>query len=100
MSAIGEYTTAVDVLFTEIGTAVDGLVASMVGVQGDVDRLKQKILQLENSPGAITPEDQALLTASLTAATSLSTRITAVNTALKALDDATAPDEVPPPPTT
>lgn len=97
---IQDYQVAVDVLFTEIGTAVDGIAASMVGIEGDVQRLKAKIIQLETNPGPISPEDQAILTSSVATVSALATKVAAANAALKALDDATAPDEVPTPPGT
>jgi len=93
MSAISDYTESVDAKFAEIGTSVDELVTSVAGVTGDVASLKELILKLENNPGPITPEDQALLTKSLATVTALADRTKAVSEALKALDAAT---ETPP----
>lgn len=98
MSAISEYTDAVDAKFAEIGTSVDELVASVTGVTGDVATLKELILKLENNPGPITPEDQALLTKSLATVTALADKTKAVADALKALDAETATGTVPPAP--
>lgn len=98
MSAISEYTDAVDAKFAEIGTSVDELVASVAGVTGDVATLKELILKLENNPGPITPEDQALLTKSLAMVTALADKTKAVADALKALDAETATGTVPPAP--
>ena len=87
MSAISNYTDEVNTKFTEIGTSVDGIVA-------DVASLKATIDALQNSSGAITPADQALLDQSQAKVAALANR-------LKALDEATAPAEVPvPTPTT
>lgn len=82
MATIQEFATTVQQSFTRISTAVDGVVA-------DVDALKAKIDELQNSPGQITPEDQALLDA-------IQNQAGAVADKLEALDAAT---ETPPAPT-
>lgn len=85
MSAISDFAANVKDSFTELATAVDGVVS-------DVNQLKAKIDQLQNSPGQITPEDQATLDAIQAQAKSLADKV-------KSLDEATAPSEVPTPPT-
>jgi hypothetical protein len=62
--------------------------AAVTGLQGDVQSLNDKITELQNSAGAITPEDQALLD-------DLQTRGEAITAKLEALDALTPP--VPPP---
>jgi peptidoglycan hydrolase CwlO-like protein len=83
MSAISDFAATVNQQFTDIGTSVDGLTA-------DVAQLKAKIDELQNNPGPISPADQALLD-------DIQNKANAVSQKLKALDDATAPDEVPTP---
>lgn len=39
----------------------DRVDAAILGLQGDIKSLNDKITELQNSPGTITPEDQALL---------------------------------------
>jgi len=82
--AVVDYVNAVNAGFGAIGSAVDNVV-------GDVGRLKSKILELENSPDRVTAADQQLITESLAIMSSLEAKA-------KALDDMTAPDEVPEPP--
>ncbi len=91
---IEDYTAAVDAKFAEIGTSVDDIVTSVAGVTADVTSLKDIILQLQNNPGPISPEDQALLDKGVANVTALATRVADVSAALKALDAAT---ETPPP---
>lgn len=88
MSAISDYAQRVNTVFDSIGQAVDGIVA-------DIDFLKKKIEDLQNSSGQITPEDQALLDA-------IEARANTVASKVKALDEATAalPAEPPPVPET
>jgi hypothetical protein len=81
--------------FTSIGDSVDSLVTSQAGVAGDVAKLKGIIDKLQNNPGPISTEDQALLTEGVAVATALATKTAGVSAALKTLDDATDPDEVP-----
>lgn len=59
------------------------------GLTEDIQALNAKILELQNSPGNITPQDQALLDA-------IQTRSEGITTKLEALDALTPPplDEV------
>lgn len=77
MSAISDFSDRVAASFTQISIGIDGVTA-------DVAMLKDLIEQLQNSPGAISPEDQALLDEMESLAANLSARITA-------LDEATQP---------
>ncbi len=65
----------------------DRVDAAITGLSGDIDELKAEILKLQNSPGTITPEDQALLDG-------IQSRTEGVATKLEALDALTPP--VPP----
>jgi hypothetical protein len=79
-----DYVAAVNQYASEIGASVDNVV-------GDINKLGAKILELENSPDKVTPADQALITESLSLLSGLKAKA-------QALDEMTAPDEVPPPP--
>lgn len=81
MATIQEFADRVNTAFDEIGTAVDGVVT-------DIQWLKDKITELQNTPGPISPEDQARLDA-------LEARAAAAVTKVKALDAST---ETPPAP--
>jgi hypothetical protein len=100
MGKIKEYSDQQSANFAEIGGSVDSLVESVNGLTGDIQRLKETIDQLQNSPGQITPEDQALLDSSQSQAAALSTKLKGVKDALKALDEATAAPSVDPLPAT
>lgn len=52
--AINQYVTRQKEFNARQGVAIDGIVS-------DLTSLNDKILELQNSPGAITPEDQAKL---------------------------------------
>jgi phage shock protein A len=96
MSKISEYADKVEVSFDAIAASVDEIVASQTGITGDVAELKRLIAELQASPGAITPEDQALLDALTVKIDSLVSKTAATATALKELDAQTA--DVPPAP--
>ena len=81
---IKAFSDAVQASFGKVATAVDGLT-------GDIQILKKKIEDLQNSPGTLTPEDQAALDAIQTQANTIADK-------LAALDAAT--ENVPTPPTT
>jgi hypothetical protein len=76
MSAIKDYADKVNTAFDSISTSVDGVVADVAG-------LKKKIDDLQNSSGAITPEDQKALD-------DIQARATALADKVKTLDEATA----------
>lgn len=62
----------------------DRMDAAVAGIQGDVQALNDLITKLQNSPGTITPEDQASLDA-------LQARAQTVTDKLEALDALTPP---------
>lgn len=64
--------------------------AAVAGLTGDVQTLNDKITELQNSAGTITPEDQALLN-------DIQARGEAITAKLEALD-ALTPPKVPPVP--
>jgi predicted nucleic acid-binding Zn-ribbon protein len=82
MSKISDFAVALNAFFDKQDTAITDLVA-------DVKNLNDQITALQNSSGAITPEDQALLDG-------LQTRASGIADKLDALDAQTPP--VPPAP--
>ncbi len=82
MSKIADFSAAVNTSFGAIATAVDGLVT-------DIKTLNDKITDLQNSAGTVTPEDQALLDA-------VQAQAAAVAEKLAALDAATEAPPAPP----
>lgn len=67
----------------------DRVDAAVTGLQGDIQALNDKITELQNSPGQITPEDQALLDAIQTRSEGIAAKVEAL--------DALTPPVVPPP---
>src|SRR5574342_265222 len=63
MSAISDYAAAVNASYDEIDASQTALETAVTGVADDVAYQKDGIDKLQNSPGQITPEDQALLDA-------------------------------------
>lgn len=98
-SPIADYVAKVNAAYTEIGASVDQIAASVTGVAGDVASLKDIILKLQNNPGPITPEDQALLDSAVATVTALSEKTKTVAEAVKQLDADTEGPIVEPPPT-
>ena len=94
-TAIETYAAKVDAAFTAIAETVDSIVTSLSGVAGDVDRLKATIKQLQETPGTITPEDQALLDKSEAAVNQIASRLAGLKEAMASLDAAT--EEAPTP---
>lgn len=82
MSAISDFAAQVDAFNDKVDKAIDGL-------QADVNDLKQQIAVLQNSSGAITPEDQATLDR-------IQQRAAAVADKLSALDAQTEQAPTPP----
>ena len=77
MSAISEFSNRQ----TNFNQRLD---AAIKGIAGDVEALKAKILELQNTPGVITPEDQALLD-------EMESRTATITAKLEALDALTPP---------
>ncbi|MEO6589828.1 MAG: hypothetical protein ABIP06_11035 [Pyrinomonadaceae bacterium] len=83
MEAVQAFSTRVKASFEKIGKAVDG-------VSSDVDQLKAKIEELQNTPNGWTPADQ-------TALDEIEALVGGASTKLDALDAATEPAVVPTP---
>lgn len=81
MSAVSDFAAKQKAFNEKIDVAVDGIV-------GDVKFLKDKIVELQNTPGPISAEDQALLD-------EIEAKTSAIVTKLDALDAETPP--TPPP---
>ena len=88
MATVTEALAAFDAAMTTYNDAHD---AAITAVQGDIENLNAQILALQNSTGAITPSDQAILD-------KIQARGQAVADKLAALDALTPPvvPEVPP----
>lgn len=105
MSKITEFAAAQKAFNEATAAATDSLVASAeaqatatAGIAGDIDALNAKILELQNSQGGVTPEDQALLDDLQTQGAALQARVksaadasAAHAAALQALDERTPP---------
>ncbi len=77
MSAISEFATKQNAFNDRMDKSIEGLTQ-------DVQTLKDLIVQLQNTPGQITPEDQALLD-------NIEARSDVIATKLEALDALTPP---------
>lgn len=86
MSAISEYAAKQKAFNERQGAAIDKLVTSIGGVTEDVAELNRLIKELQDSPGTITPEDQATLDELTTAGEATAVKVEAAATALAALD--------------
>jgi peptidoglycan hydrolase CwlO-like protein len=91
MSKLSDFLTAQEAFNDTQSAAIDSVSASVSGLQGDVKSLNDKITELQNSTGAVTPEDQARIDAIQAKGVDLNTKLTNAAAALKALDDATPP---------
>lgn len=72
MTAIQNFEVKMTSFLGKIGTAFDG-------VASDVQFLKDKIAELQNNPGPISAEDQAILDAMETKATALTAKVEALD---------------------
>ena len=91
MSAFSDFAAKQKTFNDRQGAAIDSITTSVTGLTGDVKALNDKITELQNSPGGITPEDQALLNDLQAAGEAAATKAEAVAAAVKALDDQTPP---------
>lgn len=73
MTAIADYTAKVNASFASLNTALDD-------IKTEISSLNDKITTLQNSPGPISPEDQATLDAAQTQAQSLVDKAQAMDT--------------------
>lgn len=73
------------------GAAVDSIVKSFAGLSTDLETLNNKILELQNSPGGVTPEDQVLIDELQAQGSDLVARAEAVAEGLAKLDNSQPP---------
>lgn len=73
MTAISDYAAAVQASYAQLNTALDD-------IKTEIASLNDKITQLQNNPGPISPEDQALLDAAQQQAGSLVAKAQALDT--------------------
>jgi len=97
MATVKEYVAQQKAFNDRQGAAIDGAVASVTALTADVQALNDKITELQNSQGGVTPEDQALINDLETQGDAVATRLEGVASALAALD-AQTPPVVPPTP--
>lgn len=91
ISAISEFAAKQKAFNDQQSASIDSISTSVTGIQGDINSLNQKITDLQNSPGTITPEDQALLDDLQMQGAAISSRLQVVAGALGALDALTPP---------
>lgn len=91
MTVISEFAAKQKAFNDAQGTAIDSLVSSVSGVAADVIALNDKIMELQNSQGQVTPEDQASIDELQAQGGALKTRMDAVVNSLAALDAQTPP---------
>ena len=97
MEAIQNYAARVETAINAIGSDIDSVVTSFEGVAKDVANLKEVIAKIQNSPGTLSPEDQASLDKGEFLLNSLAVRVSGVKDALAALDAATETPSTPNP---
>lgn len=95
MSAVSDFVQKQKAFNDRQSAAIDTVATATAGLAGDIEALNKKIEELQNSPGDITPEDQALLDELTTLGEGLAAKAEAAAAAAKALDDANPP--TPPP---
>lgn len=97
MSAISDFAAKQKAFNDRQSKAIDQAVSGVSGLEQDVKSLNEKIEELQNSPGGVTPEDQALIDDLEKQGDDLATRTESLATALQTLDSQTPP-VVPPTP--
>lgn len=91
MSAISDFAAKQKEFNTRQAQAIDGAVTSLGGLTSDVAELNRKIEELQNSPGGVTPEDQALIDDLQAQGEAVAAKAESLAAALKALDEQTPP---------
>lgn len=91
MSVISDFAAKQKAFNDRQTAAVDKLVTGVEGLTGDIKTLNDKITELQNSPGGVTPEDQVLINELETAGEALATKAEAIATAIDQLDSQTPP---------
>lgn len=97
MSKVSDFAAAQKAYNDRQAAALDSIVASQAGITEDVAELKRLVEELQNSPGEISAEDQALLDELQAKSEETTTKVEAQAAALAALD-AQNPPAVPPNP--
>ena len=95
MARISEFSQRQADFNRQLEQAVDASAASVTALVADVAALNAKIVELQNSAGEITPEDQVLLDALEAQSAALSAKAAAVSQALSELDAMTPPTPAP-----
>lgn len=96
MSTIKDYTYRVNLRLDGINNGLTGLTDAVTDIAGDLAFLKETILKLQNNPGPISAEDQALLDELEARITTAEGRTNALAASASALAATTTAPEVPP----
>lgn len=96
MSAISDFLAKQLAFNARQQAAVDALTNTAAGLAEDVQTLNDKITELQNSPGGVTPEDQAIIHELQTQGEALTGKLEAFATALETLNALTPPKTPPP----
>jgi len=97
MSKLSEYLAKQAEFNARLQTATDSLGESLGGLTDDVKTLNDKIAELQNSSGGVTPEDEKTIDQLESQGDALATKLDGVSAALKALNELTPPPPPPPP---
>lgn len=95
MSVISDYAAKQKAYNDRQSAATDKLGVGLEGITGDIKTLNDKITELQNSPGGVTPEDQKLIDEIEAQGEAVATKLETAATAFEALDALTPP--TPPP---
>lgn len=95
MSVISDFAAKQKAFNERHGKSLDQQAETLTDLVGDIKILNDKITELQNSPGGVTPEDQVLINELETQGDALVTRTEAAAEALKVLA-AQTPPVVPP----
>lgn len=85
MSAISQFAEKQNAFNARMTESQTTLTAAVEDLTGDIQTLNDKITELQNSPGGVTPEDQAMLDSLSEQGEALSTKAEALSEALKTL---------------
>jgi peptidoglycan hydrolase CwlO-like protein len=100
MSAISDFAGRVNTAFDTLNASATSLGDAITNLATDVTWLKDEITRLQNTPGPISAEDQALLDGLETRANAAVVSAEAAKTAAEALAASTEQPPVPTPPST
>ncbi len=91
MSQFSDYLTKQKAFNERDDKATSAISASIDNITHDVAGLNATIKQLQDSAGAVTPEDQALIDQLQTQGDAVASKLETASTALQALDESTPP---------